>query len=386
MFKTLLKGMAFAERRIDRVRWHYLRKYDRLGQLHIIPYRGFGNRQEARITGRLLEWKNIEPARKQDSTWKNLKAMWKRFQSTEIPDARIQAEFLGETYTTKTDEEGYFEFVVKVNDKLDNDLLWHPVTLRLLDKIGKNEGPVEAEGQLLIAPPEAEFGIISDVDDTVLKTQATSFIRMMKQTFLHNASTRLPFKGVAGFYRALHMGGHKDRFKNPLFYVSSSPWNLYDMLEEFWEINKIPAGPFLLRDLGLDETKFIKSAHLDHKLKQVEMVFSYTGKLPFILIGDSGQHDPEIYKQVVHDFPGRVKAIYIRDVSMDERDAQVVEIGEHMGLHNEVPMLLVKDTEMAARHALENNYILQENLIDVIQEKAKDEKPDSEDENSDQAK
>jgi phosphatidate phosphatase APP1 len=376
MLKTILKGMAFAERKIDTLRWHYMRKQERLGPLRIIPYRGFGNRQEALITGRLLECKDIQPARQQDSIWKNLKAMGKRFLSTEIPNARIQAEFLGKTYQVSTDEEGYFSFTMQVNEKLDDELLWHPVKLILLDKIGNNESTVEAEGHVLIATPEAEFGVISDVDDTVLKTNATSFIRMMKETFLMNASTRLPFKGVAGFYRALHMGGHKDKYKNPLYFVSSSPWNLYDMLEEFWEINKIPAGPFLLRDLGLDENKFIKSGHLEHKLKQVESVFAYTKNLPFILIGDSGQHDPEIYRQVVHDFPGRVIAIYIRDVTMDERDAQVVEIIEHMAGHQEeVEMLLVKDTEMAARHALSKGLILEENLIDVLKEKSKDESP-----------
>src|SRR5690606_38566502 len=99
---------------------------------------------------------------------------------------------------------------------------------------------------------------------TVLRTDATSFIKMMKQTFTRNATTRLPFEGVAAFYRALHMGSKIDQYKNPLYFVSSSPWNLYDMLEEFWTLNEIPAGPFLLRDLGITEDKFIKTGHMQH--------------------------------------------------------------------------------------------------------------------------
>ena len=70
---------------------------------------------------------------------------------------------------------------------------------------------------------------------------------MAKLTLLHNAHTRLPFEGVAGFYQALQRGRDGEAY-NPVFYVSNSPWNLYDLLEDFLDVHGIPRGPLLLRD------------------------------------------------------------------------------------------------------------------------------------------
>lgn len=371
MINSTLKSLYRLEQKFDKARWAYIRKYNRIGQLEIHAYRGFGDSENAYIKGRLLEKRNILPARQQDTVWQNMKAMFKRFESNEVPGALIQATFQGKQYESYTDQEGYFEFNLKVPQDIDKDEIWHTIEFVLLEKIGKNEGPVTASGFIKIPTDKAEFGVISDVDDTVLKTEATSLFRMMHHTFTRNASTRLPFKGVAAFYRALHMGSKVDIYKNPLYFVSSSPWNLYDMLEEFWELNEIPAGPFLLRDLGFNEDKFLKTSHLSHKLEQIEKVLSFTGDLPFILIGDSGQKDPEIYERVVADFPDRIKAIYIRDVTRKRRDAQVVRIGKRLS-DSGVEMLYVQDTEMAARHALERGFILQDYMKDVIREKAKD--------------
>lgn len=371
MVNSVLKRLYRLEQKFDHARWTYKRKHNRIGPLKIDAYRGFGDTKEVYINGRLLERRNILPARQQDSTWQNIKAMYKRFESNEIPGALIQAEFMGNRYETFTDEEGYFEFKLSVTEEYDPEEIWHEVHYTLLDNIGRNNGPVKATGHVKIPNDKAEFGIISDVDDTVLKTDATSFIRMMNQTFTRNASTRLPFEGVAAFYRALHMGSKIDKYKNPIYYVSSSPWNLHDMLEEFWEINDLPAGPFLLRDLGFNEDKFIKSGHMQHKLEQIEKVLSFTDDLPFLLIGDSGQKDPEIYERVVQDFPGRIKAIYIRDVSRKRRDAEVFKIRDRMS-SNGVEIVFSHDTEMVARHALEHGFILQEYMKEIVREKAKD--------------
>lgn len=371
MINSVLKNLYRLEQGFEKARWSYIRRHNRIGPLKIAAYRGFGDHQEAYINGRLLEDRNIPPARQQDTAWQNIKAMYKRFESNVVPGALIQAEFQGSRYESYTDSDGYFEFKLPVTQVFDQEEIWHEVKFLLMEKLGKNDGPVTATGYIKIPTDKAEYGIISDVDDTVIRTEATSFIRMMRQTFTRNASTRLPFEGVAAFYRALHMGGEINKFKNPLYYVSSSPWNLYDMLEEFWQLNDIPAGPFLLRDFGFSEDKFIKTSHQKHKLEQIEKVLAFTGELPFILIGDSGQKDPEIYERVVATFPDRIKAIYIRDVTRKRRDAQVVRIGEKL-TGSGVEMLYVQDTEMAARHALERGFILQDYMKDIIQEKAKD--------------
>jgi phosphatidate phosphatase APP1 len=109
--------------------------------------------------------------------------------------------------------------------------------------------------------------------------------------------------------------------KNPIFYLSSSPWNLYDFLTDFLDTNQLPGGPLLLTDLGVKDKRFFPS-HREHKisfLRELLTTYSY----PVVLIGDTGQKDPEIYLEIAQQFPGRVKVIYLRDASRDDRDMAV---------------------------------------------------------------
>jgi len=124
----------------------------------------------------------------------------------------------------------------------------------------------------------------------------------------------VPFKGIGAFYRALERGAG-GAAGNPIFYVSSSPWNLYDLLEEFMRLNELPSGPLLLRDLGWDQRKFIAGRHETHKLEAIETLLGFYPSLRFILIGDSGQHDAAIYREVVRRHPGRILAVYIRELA-----------------------------------------------------------------------
>ena len=132
--------------------------------------------------------------------------------------------------------------------------------------------------------------------------------------------------------------------------MSSSPWNLYDLLVDFFRIQGIPKGPILLRDFSLTAKLFSSEGHHTHKLAMIRKVLDVNPQLPFVLIGDSGQQDPEIYSQVVRENPGRIRAIYIRDVSEDQRDEAVRELIRTTEAFN-VPMLLVADTVAAAEHA-----------------------------------
>jgi phosphatidate phosphatase APP1 len=125
---------------------------------------------------------------------------------------------------------------------------------------------------------------------------------------------------------------------------------LYDLLIDFFRIQGIPKGPILLRDLGLDMELLSSSSHHTHKLAMIRKVLDVNPQLPFVLVGDSGQQDPEIYAQVVRENPDRIKAIYIRDVTPETRDASVRELIQTTQAYN-VPMLLVEDTVAAAEHA-----------------------------------
>ena len=101
---------------------------------------------------------------------------------------------------------------------------------------------------------------------------------------------------MAALYQSF-LNGNAGRPVNPIFYISSSPWNLYDLLRDFLELNEIPRGPIFLRDLGVDQTKFIKRSGHGEKLERALQIMSDFPELPFVLVGDSAQHDAGLYAE-----------------------------------------------------------------------------------------
>ncbi|MDO9552281.1 App1 family protein [Rhodonellum sp.] len=339
--------------------------------LMIMPYKGFGNENEIHFVVRVIRDRGIGISQLEDSSWRNFKKMYKRFMTWQIPGARVKATFHGMEQVSETDEEGYAEFHLPITASFVPNGLWHEVQLSLLDQIIPKQGEVRAENRILMPSGNVEYGIISDIDDTIVPTGATRIWEMLKTTFFGNAHSRVPFPGVSAFYQALAKGNDGIE-SNPFFYISSSPWNLYDFLMEFLNVHDIPRGPLMLRDLGLSREQFIAGSHSEHKLLQVEKIFEIERHLQFILIGDSGQHDPEIYLQVIQDYPGRVKVVYIRDVdpgrhaALEKIKAEVRALG--------VDMMLVTDTTEAARDAISRDLIVDSDLFKIEKSKTLDEK------------
>ena len=346
------------------------KKIGLIRSLMIVPYQGFGNKKELFFLGRVMRDRGVGLSSMEDSKWRNFSRMYKRFMTWEIPFVKVQATYNNITETAVTDEEGYFNFQIPVDEKTQVDVPWQLISLTLVDRVIKSQKNVQALNRVFIATTDTEYGIISDIDDTIVPTGATRVWEMFKTTFFRNAHTRMPFPGVSAFYQALAKGSSGFE-NNPFFYVSSSPWNLYDFLMEFMEIHEIPQGPLMLRDIGLTREYFIAGSHTEHKLLQVERIFSIIAEIPFILIGDSGQHDAEIYLQVIKDFPGRVKMVYIRDVDSRSHDKVIKIAGEINNLG--VEMMLVKDTVEAARHAVSKGWIAEDDVWKVAGEKAAEE-------------
>jgi phosphatidate phosphatase APP1 len=336
--KILMRSGGALDRRLDQLTAARTRRKS----IALVPYRGFGTESHLGLSGRVLAERAILRASDRESVWRNLLASYQRLQSDEIPGARIRAQFEDQVLEVVSDEEGYFQIALSLTRPPAQASLWHDVALELMEPAQPHR--VAARGEVMIPPADAEFGVISDLDDTVIQTGATSLVRMLRSTLLESARSRLPFEGVADFYRLLH------RDRNPIFYVSSSPWNLYDLLTEFLAIQQIPAGPLLLGDFGVDDNKLIHAPHDEHKHQQIQRVFDTYPRLPFVLIGDSGQQDPEIYWEVVRTAPDRVKAVMIRDVTNPQRDTTVHTIAARIAELG-VEMFLVPDTSTALGHA-----------------------------------
>jgi phosphatidate phosphatase APP1 len=338
--------------------------------VQIVVYRGYGNPRKIFLKGRVLENKKVGLSNAEDSAWKNLRNIWKRFESDEIPGARVLASMKGVTEEVVSDKEGYFTISLQTSEPLTDENLWHPVNLELLSPVDPAQGPVRETGLVMIPPRGAKFGVISDMDDTVLQSNATNIIRMIKIVALGNARTRMPFKGVAAFYQALQEENGKPT--NPLFYVSSSPWNLYDLLMEFFHLQNIPIGPLMLRDWGASR-RGLPHKHRDHKVESIRHIMDFL-PLPFLLIGDSGQKDPEIYHEILSMYPKRILAIYIRNVSRNlKRPAAIRELAKKV-IEAGSTLILTDDTLAAARHAIEQGWIKPDKFPEIVAEKIEQEK------------
>jgi phosphatidate phosphatase APP1 len=353
--QTVKKNLHRFERRIDHWRYERRKRRGRLGPLCILPFRGYGSEEGVFLRGRVLADKGISGAGENDTVWTNLRMMYRRFQSDEVPNVWVCARFGNVCQQAATDEEGYFEFQFVASRRTEQLRTWFDVEFWLRDEVVPRQPPVRAVGKVLLPPATCRLGIISDIDDTILPTGTTRFRNILRNTFLLNARTRTPFEGVPAFYQALK-DGRSAAGPNPLFYVSNSPWNLYDFLEDFLRLHGLPPGPVLLRDLGEDETQFFTYANPEHKLGQIRRIFRTYPRLLFVLIGDSGQQDPEIYGRLVREFPGRVKVIYIRDVTDPLRAAEVLAIADELRTLGP-DVLVMKDTESAARHAARKGLI-----------------------------
>jgi phosphatidate phosphatase APP1 len=321
----------------------------------IDAYRGFGSADRALVSARVLRGEPLRAAALDDSVWENLGAMLRRFESDEVAGARVRVRFPGGALEVQGDEEGYVQAWIDPRPPFPGTSLWHEVELDLLHP-APDAAPRPAVARVMVPPAEAAFGVISDIDDTVVRTDATDLLRMLRNVFLANAHTRVPFPGVAAFYRALQRGT-AGRDVNPIFYVSSSPWNLHDVLAEFLALRRIPEGPLLLRDWGISRTEVLPVGHGAHKHAQIRRIMDLFPALPFILVGDSGQEDPEIYGRVVQDHPDRILAVYIRNVTpLPERVGAIRRLAAEVEAAGST-LLLTDDTLAAARHAAEKGWI-----------------------------
>lgn len=348
----------------------------------IIYYRGFGSPRAVWLTGRVLRQNELVSPADEAPFWDNLSASVSRFLTDEVGGITIRIETFGQVFRTVTNNEGYFDITIDPAIELPTGRAWFPVRYALEGVLqpegyegisGSGTREVIKDGQLTIAPAYSQFGVISDIDDTVLVTGATSFWQTLRLTFLENAFTRLPFAGVAAFYRALQ-GGAVTTLFNPIYFVSSSPWNLYDLLIDFFRIQGIPKGPILLRDLELSASMLSQEGHHLHKMAMIQKVMAINPELKFVLLGDSGQQDPEIYADIIRYNPGRIVVAYIRDVSRESsRDKAVQHLIQTAVAHN-APILLVPNTVAAAEHAAALGLIDPDALPEIRADRKADEK------------
>ena len=336
----------------------------------ILCYRGYGNGVQAHVYGRVVRRIGATASSDTDTIVTNLLNTYRRADADPVAMAQVGIEFASAKSAIAADAQGYFGGWLK-SAPPDLTSEWHDYRAEMKLVSGGKE-PVTGSGEIMIPPKSARLAVISDIDDTVIQSRVSNFIQAARTIMLGNARTRLPFHGVAAFYRALR-GGVTGEENNPVFYVSSSPWNIYDVIAEFMQLQNIPKGPLLLRDWDLSLNSLKSDRHFEHKGVAIRNVLQLYPDLKFVLIGDTSQHDPEIYRRIVAEFPSRIMAIYIRDVTRNaERTASVKKLADEV-MEAGSALVLSEDSMGAARHAVESGLFGEDKVAEIGEEKRADE-------------
>ncbi|SDB56917.1 Uncharacterized conserved protein [Flavobacteriaceae bacterium MAR_2010_188] len=325
--------------------------------LQIIVFQSYGTNEHLYVRGRALEDESIDL--KQKSFLKLFLNSWKRFEADEIRNTPLNIKLPNnKVVQLVSDNEGYFKADEKIGnlEEMTNDEGWLQFTMSYDDANIKRSIQNENRfpGEMLIPKSDSTFGVISDIDDTIMHTGLVSTLkwRVIYNTIFKTAASRNPLKGAPEFYHMLHRG-QSGKFSNPIFYVSHSPWNLYRYLEFFLTENKFPKGPILLRNFpGFFKKK--NQSEKPQKQKEIINLLKTYPDLNFILIGDSGEHDPDIYIEIAEQHPDRILAIYLRSVKHHKKMTRVKGLFTD---YKTVPVLMVETSEEAIEHARESGFI-----------------------------
>jgi phosphatidate phosphatase APP1 len=222
---------------------------------------------------------------------------WRSFTSVPVRDAAVVVESGGVRHEIRADRGG----VIDQRLEIDLEPGWREV------RVSTDDDAVEAP--VFVVDPGEEFGIVSDVDDTVMVTALPRPLLAAWNTFVLDVHARTPVTGMAVLYDRLHRA-HPGA---PIVYLSTGAWNVAPTLTRFLGRNLYPAGPLLLTDWGPTHDRFFRSGRV-HKEQNLERLASEFPHVKWLLFGDDGQHDEAIYSSFIAKHPGSVAAVAIRQL------------------------------------------------------------------------
>jgi len=276
--------------------------------------------------------------------WQTLRESMAPFLTIELPRCRVTVEGPAGRTTARCDRQGYLDVTV---DAAGLPPGWHELTVSSSWRGRSTAAPAP----VLVVDPAADVAVISDLDDTVIESGITRGLEVLRLTLFTSVTDRTPLPGAAELYRAMTGHGANPAVR-PVFYLSTSPWNLYELLARFIALRGFPAGPLLLTDWGPSRTHLLRITAEQHKLTLIRSLLAQHPGLGVVLIGDTGQLDPEIYAAVATESPERVRAVYVRrTVNITGARANEVEQLARKVAAAGVPMLQVADSVKIAEHA-----------------------------------
>ena len=316
-------------------------------QVNLRLYKGYGHAHPLVVYGHLLQGTQALRERFTHQLWYNARHLFRLFNIQPISGARIRLHQGDIQLETLTRDDGFYEFHWQASGELTAGN--HPIRVAYLDA----EGNVveEAEGEIYV-PHSVQLGVISDIDDTILISYSSRMFRRLRVLFTRQPRSRKTFEDIVHYFRLLSLSHTTPDLPNPFFYVSSSEWNLYDDLTEFFSHNQLPAGVLLLNKIKrwfeLGATGQTQH-HL--KLMRIRRILEMFPRQRFILYGDNSQHDPAIYLEIAREFPDNILAIYIRSVNPKKENQTKALLA---GLHDSpIHALVFRHTREAMLHSVQ---------------------------------
>ncbi|HEU0257204.1 MAG TPA: phosphatase domain-containing protein, partial [Microbacteriaceae bacterium] len=270
----------------------------------IVAYTGYGDTHRVRILARVLLVKEPRQGSRAERRQRGEHVRgWRAFLSVPVSDARVTITIGGRSCTVHPDRGGVVDHTLAI----DLDPGWHTATLSTQAATKTWPAPV------FVVDPRADFGIVSDVDDTVMVTALPRPFLAAWNTFVVDEHARVPTPGIAVMLERLvaeHAGG-------PVVYVSTGAWNVAPAVTRFLSRNLYPPGPLLLTDWGPTHDRFFRSG-TEHKRQSLERLHEEFPQMRWLLLGDDGQHDEQTYDEFALRHPDNVAAVAIRQLSPSE--------------------------------------------------------------------
>lgn len=290
---------------------------------YIFPFQGLRIGNSIHFEGQIIHVsKSGNVANPDDSLWKNLKRTYQLYTPTKIKkkERTLRVTIDSKTIYTPLDKFGYFHLEIDLDDEIIREL--HKVEFYLGDVqifINKEVGT----SSLLINKDDFNIGVISDIDDTIIVSHSTNNLKKTALVGFKNAFSRKVVDETKELYKFL------DSKVCQFFYVSNSETNLYLLIKWILKLNRLPDGPIYLKNIrsyrNIFKNKKRKSflEKYEHKISRIESLLNYFPSKKFILIGDSSQSDPEIYKYISIKYPERIMSIFIREITGGKRKEEL---------------------------------------------------------------
>jgi phosphatidate phosphatase APP1 len=264
----------------------------------VVPFTGYGGPGWVRVLGRVVLRRPENGGEASADRLTSIRG-WRSFTSVHVADAEVTVTIGRARRVIRSDRGGVLD--ARIDATLPPG--WHDIRLTI-------EGADTVDAQVFVVADDVDFGLVSDIDDTVMVTALPRPFLAAWNTFVLDEHARTPVAGMAVLYERL-VRAHPGL---PVIYLSTGAWNVVPTLSRFLSRNLYPRGTLLLTDWGPTHDRWFRSG-VDHKRTNLERLAAEFPRVRWLLVGDDGQHDPQIYGDFADAHPEHVAAVAIRQLT-----------------------------------------------------------------------